>query len=595
MAGKSTLDNDGVLWIRIHGEEGELPDLPLLSVTIRRAFNRIAWAELVIQDGDMATGKFEQGDSPRFAPGAAIRIDAGYGNEQDTLFSGIVVRFGVNIDGGGHARLVVECRDAAVKMTLGRYNANFLKKKDSDIISSLIGKYGLDAEVAATQQEHGELVQYNASDWDFMLARAEFNGMLVDAANGKIRVRPPGDMTRDTGLALAWGRDLYEFHADIDARRQCAAISATAWNSGEQAIVTGGQAAPVKLNAQGDLDGETLARVASPDELMLRTPTQQDKAALSTWASAAQTRAELARVRGRLACMGMPAKPGDLLAVEGVGARFAGDIFVSAVEHSLAGGDWQTDIEFGLDPDWHMTRDDIAAPAASGLLPGVGGLQIGIVVKLDGDPQEAQRIQIKLPVTQAQTEGIWARLIQFYASDGIGAYFLPEPGDEVIVGYLNDDPCHPVVLGAVYSAKRKPPYEIEAANDTKAIVTRAKHKIEFNEKDKILTITTPGDNRVVFDDKDKSILVKDQHDNRVKLSSDGIALDSQADITIRAKGKIALTANADITLKAQANVKAEGLNISCEAQIGFTGKGSATSELSSTGQTTVKGGMVMIN
>jgi hypothetical protein len=37
------------------------------------------------------------------------------------------------------------------------------------------------------------------------------------------------------------------------------------------------------------------------------------------------------------------------------------------------------------------------------------------------------------------------------------------------------------------------------------------------------------------------------------------------------------------------------LNVNCEAQVGFAGKGSATAELSAAGQTTVKGGMVMIN
>jgi hypothetical protein len=42
-------------------------------------------------------------------------------------------------------------------------------------------------------------------------------------------------------------------------------------------------------------------------------------------------------------------------------------------------------------------------------------------------------------------------------------------------------------------------------------------------------------------------------------------------------------------------VKSQGLNVACEAQVGFTGKGSATAELSAAGQTTVKGAIVMIN
>ncbi|MNY25425.1 hypothetical protein D3C86_1592090 [compost metagenome] len=50
-----------------------------------------------------------------------------------------------------------------------------------------------------------------------------------------------------------------------------------------------------------------------------------------------------------------------------------------------------------------------------------------------------------------------------------------------------------------------------------------------------------------------------------------------------------------IELAAQADVKATGLNVQCEAQVGFSGKGAATAELSASGQTIVQGAMVMIN
>ena len=45
----------------------------------------------------------------------------------------------------------------------------------------------------------------------------------------------------------------------------------------------------------------------------------------------------------------------------------------------------------------------------------------------------------------------------------------------------------------------------------------------------------------------------------------------------------------------QADVSAKGMNVNLEAQTGLTAKGNATAELSASGQTTVKGAMVMIN
>ncbi len=595
MAEAPKQDTDGVLNVTVLCNDKEQTGLPLMAVTVRRAFNRIPWAELVIQDGDMSTGKFACSDGTAFVPGTPVRIKAGFGKESAEIFRGIVVRQGVKIDGQSDSRLVVECRDTASRMTIGRTNANYLKKTDSDILKALIAAHGLKADVTSTALTHDELVQYYCSDWDFLLARAEFNGMLVDVEAGTVTVAAP-KASGDAVLALAWGRDLYEFSADIDARLQYKSAQATAWDPVQQKIVQGKAAEPAAFNAQGDLKGAELAEVASPKVLRLQTATTQEQEALNAWATSTQLKAALARIRGHLRCLGTAlVKPGALVSVKGVGTRFQGNVFVGAVEHTLAGGQWLAEVEFGLDPRWHTMRDDVEAPSAAGLLPGVGGLQIGVVQKLDGDPQDAQRIQIALPVMQAQTEGVWARLIQGYASNGFGAFFLPEVGDEVIVGYLNDDPSHPVVLGAVYSAKHKPPYALDAPNDTKAIVTRAKHTIEFNEKDKIITVTTPGNNKVVLDDKDQSILVKDQHGNSVKLSGNGIALDSPYDITASAQGNIKLKAGISIEMTAQADVKASGLNITCEAQVGFTGKGAATAELSASGQTTVKGGLVMIN
>jgi Rhs element Vgr protein len=591
----SSTGANGALRVSVSAGGQTLTVLPIIGVTVRRALNRIPWAELVLLDGDMPSGSFALGDAETFAPGAEVVVSAGFGSDEAVIFSGVVMRHGVKIGGESDARLVVECRDKAARMTIGRSNANYLQQKDSDIIATLIANHGLSADVRPTATEYDELVQFYCSDWDFMLARADVNGLLVNVDAGTVAVQPPL-ATGEAVLAVSWGMDLLSFEADIDARSQYAAVQAAAWDPNQQAVAVGETASPASLNAQGNLDGATLAKVAGPASFGLQTSTTQPAAALTEWAKATQQKAALARIRGRMRVLGNAALvPGCLVEVKGVGARFSGTVYVSAVEHRLADGNWTCDVEFGLRPEWHVERDDVMAPPNGGLLPGVSGLQIGVVMKLDADPQGEQRIQVTLPVLQAQSQGVWARLLQFHASSAFGAFFLPEVGDEVLVGYLNGDPCHPVVLGSLCSSARKPPYEIEAQNDTKAIVTRCLHRIVFDEKDKIITITTPGNNQVVLDDKAQAITVLDQNNNSVKLSGSGIALTSQSDIKLTAQGGVSISANAAIDIVSQADVKASGLNVNCEAQIGFAGKGSASAELSAAGQTVVKGAMVMIN
>jgi Rhs element Vgr protein len=601
MAGVSpALNTEGVLLVTVYCNGTALPDLSaanLVSVHVRKQLNAIPSARIVLRDGDMPTMTFPISDAASFVPGTPIRIDAGYGATQATIFEGVVMRHGMKIHGDNDARLVVECRDKTSAMTVGRKNANYIDQKDSDVISTLFSNAGLSATVTATTQQHPELVQYYCSDWDFALARAEANGMVTIVSDGTVTVGPPV-VSGASALAVTYGTDLVEFEADIDARTQFASAQAVSWDPSTQAALQGAAAAPATLTTQGNLTSATLAAVLNVPSYRLQTASPLAAGDLKTWADAQQLKSSLARIRGRMKFQGSAlAVLGGLVDIAGVGERFSGTVYATAVHHEIADGNWFTDVEFGLSPQWFTEREDVVAPPAAGLLPAVEGLQIGVVMKLDADPQGQYRIQVSTPVMQPATDGVWARLSNFYSSQAFGAYWLPEIGDEVILGYLNNDPGSPVILGSVYSSSRTPPYTPEAQNNTKAIVTRALHKVVFDEQNKIITITTPGANQVILSDQAQSIQLLDQNGNKVELTPSGISLTSPKDITITATGSISMTAqtgSVDITASAS-DVTVSGLNVSCQGQIGFTGQGSATAELSASGQTTVKGALVMIN
>lgn len=569
--------------------------IQIISVSVSKAINKIPSARLVILDGDMPTQTFPVSDADTFKPGSAITISAGYDQEAETIFDGVVIGYGIEISGNNYSRLVIDCRDKAVAMTIGRKNANYVDQKDSDIIGTLIGNYGgLSADVGATATQHKELVQYYCTDWDFMLARAEVCGLLVNVDAGKLTVKAP-DTSAAPELKVSYGDDLMEFHADMDARTQLSQVTGVAWNPTTQAVVEE-QVSPQTLNSQGNLAASDLAAVINLAAYRLQTAVPLEQSALKDWAAGRQVKAGLSRIRGEMKFQGSAkARPGGLIELDGVGARYSGNVFVSAVRHDIVNGNWTTDVAFGMSPDWFAERRDLTAPPAAGLLPGVEGLQIGVVLKLDADPEGEFKVQVSVPLMQAATDGVWARLAKFYASDGIGAFFIPEIGDEVVLGYLNNDPSYPVILGSLYSSKRKTPYPLTADNFTKALVTKSQLKVEFDDDKKVVTIVTPGANTIVISDDDKSILLKDQNNNSVKLSSDGIVLTSAKDIKLTAQGQVSITATGNASITSQADVKIEGLNINNNANVGFVAKGSASAELSASGQTTVKGAMVMIN
>lgn len=590
------LDSDGVIKLSLFANGSQISaTTKIVSVSVTKAINKIPYAKIVLLDGDMPNQDFPLSNGDEFKPGSEIKISAGYDQSEETIFQGIVVKHGIKITGDNYSRLVIECRDKAVAMTIGRHNANYIDSKDSAIIAALVSNYsGLSSEVGATITEYKELVQYYCSDWDFLLSRAEANGLLVCVEDGKLTVKAP-QTSAAAALKVTYGDDLIEFHADIDARTQLAEVNSVSWDPNNQAVVEE-KVSPQTLNKQGDLTSSDLAKVVDLKSFRLQTPALLEKTALKDWATGQQVKAGLARIRGRMKFQGSAkAKIGALIALEGVGKRFNGDVFVSLVSHEIANGNWFTEAEFGMSPDWFAEQRDLIAPPASGFLPGIEGLQIGVVKKLDEDPSGQSRIQVSVPILQAEAEGVWARLANFYASNNFGAFFIPEIGDEVVLGYLNNDPSNPVVLGSLYSSKQKPPYDLTADNFTKAVVTKSQLKIEFDDDKKITTIITPGENKVVLSDDGKSILMQDQNGNKIELNENGIILDSSKDVSISAKGKITLDAVGEIGMSSKADVKGEGMNINFNAKVGLVAKGSASAELSASGQTTVKGAMVMIN
>lgn len=596
MTNSPKLEGSGLVELKIFCKGKEIDGAwKIISVTITRRVNQVPRARIILLDGDITKGEFPVSDDDGFKPGSEVEIKAGYDQQTETVYKGIVIKHGLRVKGENEAQVVVDCRDKAVKMTVGRKNANYVDKKDSDIISGLItSASGVAADVKSTDTTYKELVQYYCSDWDFMLSRADANGMLVIVEDSKVSVQPP-DTGSSPQLTLTYGDDIISFEAQMDASTQVSKVTGTTWELSSQSAVTQDGASP-SLNEQGDVSSADLADVMGLDVFNVQTAAPLDKTGLKSWADAHMLRAGLARIRGTMKFQGSAkAKPGVLMTLKRLGNRFNGDVFISGTTHYFTPCNWVTEAKFGVDPEWFTRKPDVVIPPAAGWLPGVEGLQIGVVKQLAQDPEKENKIQVTIPVMNNKTEGVWARIAKFHGSNTIGAFFMPEIGDEVILGYVNNDPCHPVILGSLYSSKNPPPYTLEDENNIKAIVTRSKHKLEFDEDKKIITLETPGGNKMILSDDGKSISILDENSNKVVLDTGGISMESPKDIKVTAKGKIQMDGAMGVEVTSNMDIKMEGLNVNANAKVGLTAKGNATAELSASGNTTVKGAMVMIN
>ena len=563
------------------------PAIQVLAISISLEVNRIPTATIIIRDGEAAESTFELSEGHLFVPGNKIRIKLGRDSENSDVFKGIVTRQSVQIQSSGDSNLIVECRDAAVKMTVGRKNKYFENKKDSEIIEELIQAYPeLSADVEDSTYQHPEMVQHHTTDWDMLVSRAELNGKLVIVDQGTVQVKAP-DTEQDPVIDLLYGSTIYAYTAEMDARSQWASVQASSWDYANQDL-TQRESNQVNFTEAGNLSSQELADVIGLENYELRHSGQVRQEELQAWADACLLKSRLAKIRGKAQILvgNSDLKPNTMVNIQGVGERFSGKVYVTAVRQEMHGGKWDTHIQFGLRPEWFANRETVYDYPAGGIIPPIHGLQIGVVHQLENDPDGEDRIQVKIPVIDAAAAGIWCRVSSPDAGANRGVFWRPEIGDEVIVGFLNDDPRDAIVLGCVHSSAKPSPITAQNANHEKGIVTREQMRLHFKEDTKTITLETPGGNSIILDESGMTITIKDQNSNKIKMSPTGIDIESQKNINIKAG--MALTLAAGTTL----GISAPSLSMSADGSLSISG---ASAQIGAQGANVITGNPVLIN
>ena len=546
-----------------------------LSVT--RGINRIPRAKIILLDGDVAKESFELSESDTFVPGALVEVKAGFNQKNKTIFRGLIVEHSIKMRKEQPSMLMLDCRDESFKLTLGRKRKFFYDSTDTEIIGEILSGYKLDNKVDETGYQHRHMVQAAVTDWDFILSRAEVNGLVLNVIDGKIHVVKPNS-SADPDPSLVAGATVLEFEGEMDMRHQMGSVVTRSWDFANQEVTEA--EGKDKVNNYGNISAEQLSENAGFNESSCYHTGNLKQEELQGWADASLVKSRLAKIRGRVRLKGYDKLyPDQTLSLEGLGSRFNGNAYVSGVRHELSDGNWHTDVELGVDPNWFVDEQEIHESRAAGLLPGIEGLQIGIVTQLQDDPDGEHRVRITLPMIDLNSEGIWARLALLDAGEKRGSFFYPEIGDEVVVGFLQGDPREGIVLGMLNSSAKPGPIDGSDDNHEKGFVTRSGMRVWFHDDDKSITIDTPKGNHVILSEAEESIKVGDQNNNKLELTASGIVMESPGNIQIKASGDV--------------NIK--GNNIDLSANAAMVAKGTKSAEFSSAGMNTVKGSMVQIN
>lgn len=550
--------------------------IQVLMLVVNKEVNRIPFAKLTVADGDPAAATFEQSEGNLFRPGAKIEISVGYHSDEHIVFQGLLTSQKLKIRRTGSACLILEARDPVYKLTAIPKFRLFREMLDSDIVDEILGEHSLKGTIEATKTEHEQMVQNNVTDWDFILSRLEANTQLVTVNDGTLTSFKP-DPSAKSVLSVAYGSTVMDADLEIDSRIQLSSLKARSWVYSNQEILET-ESSYSDEPGSGSIAVANLASLNDPEDFYLNYAGMTTDSELNAWADAHKMKMNFAKIRGTIVFQGFPQlTAGDSVELGGFGEVFNGIAFVAGVRHEIIEGNLTTTCQIGIDPEFLINSQKIEN--GNKLVPPIKGLHSAVVLQLEEDPKGENRILLNIPMLNPGGAGVWARVCTLDAGNSRGSFFLPEIDDEVLVGFLDDDPRCPILLGMMNSSAKPAPLTAADDNHEKGFITRSEMKVLFNDDTKTIEISTPGGNIMKLDEDKGMIHVEDQNGNKITLNGDGVTIESATDINLKASGDINL----------------EGTNITNSASAEFKADGGAGAELTTGAVLKVEGSLVQIN
>jgi uncharacterized protein involved in type VI secretion and phage assembly len=516
--------------VRVDGAALEpLQQRDVIEVDVSEEVSRHARLTLLVQNWIADESKVRHSDDGPFAPGKGIEVFLGYHSSLEQVFDGVITSLTTHFPSTSSPTLRVEARSRSVLLSYPARSRLFEEATDGDVVSALASDYGLqaDSEAGITQPF---VVVDGRSDWDYLVDRARELGWVTYVRGESVVFRPPASPEGDLP-ELSWGTNLTELHLTQDVTRVAASVTATTWDPETLEL----ESADADESRSGIQTGSRPGHGSAVDDTgwplrarLLDTPAALGTDEIDRLAAGSTTLDALAHISGAGATVGVPKLRADSwMDVEGVGDRFGGQLYVSAVRHRLSARGYVTEFQLGL-------PRPLRPPAeADG-----GELRLGVVEDLD-DPLGWGRVKVGFPWRTDATESIWARIATLDAGDKMGTWFVPDVGQEVVVSFLDGDPRHPIVLGSLWNGTQAPPETMDPdKNAIRSIVSRSGHFIRLDDGDDAkIEISTVDGRTVVLSDGDSSLELKEPGGNHIKISGDGIEL-------VAKSGDVKITASA---------------------------------------------------
>ncbi|HEY3754481.1 MAG TPA: phage baseplate assembly protein V [Pseudonocardiaceae bacterium] len=378
-------------------------------------------------------------------------------------------------------RMVVRGYDVTHRLQRVRRTRTFVNMTDADIAARIFREAGLtEVKVDTVGTTHDHIGQCDQTDWDFLGQRAAEIGYELVVSEGTLCFRKASGVSATTGqpVQLDFNVNLWSFRPRVTAGNLAPEVEVRVWDPLQSKVLThvvqsttggasvtgqrpntlgttftggagpaGPPAAPPP--AVGDLGPAPSTTAHVVHDRPVAVGAAIDAAGEQTARAVAEHVAStFAEAEGEVD--GSPkVQAGAAVAIGGVPDPFGGSWLVTAAHHIFDTN--ETGYVTRFVASGRQERSLLGLASAGATRPqrsSLTGVYCGVVTN-NNDPSKLARVKVALPWLSPDYESDWACVVQFGAGKASGALFLPEVGDEVLVGFEFADPRRPYVLGGI--------------------------------------------------------------------------------------------------------------------------------------------------
>lgn len=552
------------------------------QLQIKQAFNAHHTFELIIDhDALEETGTHTLQNSQSYI-GCFITACFGQRNSGDNAFKGIITEVSLDQGNGLWGSLVLKGYSPTYLMEGGAHHASFYERKLNDMFSEATKSVASNDMTLVNKPQNTSKItymcQYGESNFAFInRLSAEYSEFFYYDGLHLFFGKPEQDT-----IDMIYGEQIERMRFSM--RMAPVSVQHYSYNSKDNQVLSS-----VLPSSVSGADGYTNKAVEVSGKMFAQTVNQPVPIRTSTKGDLDQyAENHLGRLAANLVVLSGEGdepklKLGYVMKVKvsqkglGAGQNEHGEYLVTALNHYITGtGSYSNSFE-AIPSANKVIPFDIAKPVAEAQLA---------TVKDNADPEGLGRVRVQMLWQQPKGQLTdWIRVLTPDAgsSEKVGSnrgfVFIPEVGDQVMLGFRYNDPNRPFVMGSVFHGKTGGGGG--SSNNSKSLTTKSGSTITLNEGAGSVSVVDAKGNKMTMDG-GGNIAVSSQES--ITLSCGASKLELKKDGTVNLNGK---TITVDGTDAVNTKTKEHKINATNNT---ITGKNHITG-----GDTKIDGGNVFIN